>query len=237
MPRNYKYKRSARRNNYVSSSNARRRKYVNKKRKTISYTQKAVGPPSMIRKLRYADRISIDPGASGVATTHSFVANGLFDPDLTGTGHQPMGFDQLMPLYDHYKVIGSKITVQFLGPNGSSPASTDQVIACIYLDDDDTAVSSILPLIENGNCAYTLLNNGHNPSKKLTKGFSSKRFFASKKYSAELTGTTSTNPTEVANYKICVQALDAASDPSEVDMLVTIDYIVQFSERKTLAQS
>ena len=59
---------------------------------------------------RYASRIIINPAAAGNGV-HVFSANGMYDPDLTGVGHQPRGFDEVMPLYDHYTVIGSKCTV------------------------------------------------------------------------------------------------------------------------------
>ena len=35
---------------------------------------------------------------------HVFSANSLYDPDTTGTGHQPRGFDQLSALYKMYRV-------------------------------------------------------------------------------------------------------------------------------------
>ncbi len=41
--------------------------------------------------------------------THSFRANSLFDPDSTGTGHQPIGFDQVKDMYEEFHVIGCRI--------------------------------------------------------------------------------------------------------------------------------
>lgn len=61
--------------------------------------------------LRYADEIAMDPGATGANTNHVFSANGAFDPDVTTTGHQPKGFDQLSPLYDRYCVTASRIKI------------------------------------------------------------------------------------------------------------------------------
>ncbi len=39
--------------------------------------------------------------------------NSLFDPDRTGTGHQPYGYDQLAALYNRYRVLKSKWEVTF----------------------------------------------------------------------------------------------------------------------------
>ena len=39
--------------------------------------------------------------------------NSLFDPDFTGTGHQPYYFDQFATIYQRYTVIGSKLTATF----------------------------------------------------------------------------------------------------------------------------
>lgn len=41
--------------------------------------------PKKMVKLRYVDTVSINPGAAAVLP-HFFSANGIFDPDETGTG-------------------------------------------------------------------------------------------------------------------------------------------------------
>ena len=40
--------------------------------------------------------------------------NSLFDPNLSGLGHQPRGFDQLMAVYEKYTVVAAKITVCYV---------------------------------------------------------------------------------------------------------------------------
>jgi len=37
--------------------------------------------------------------------------NGLYDPNFTGVGHQPYGFDQLTPFYNNYLVRAFKVTL------------------------------------------------------------------------------------------------------------------------------
>ncbi len=41
--------------------------------------------------------------------------NSLFDPDSTGVGHQPLGFDQIAALYNRYRVLKTRWRVTF-GP-------------------------------------------------------------------------------------------------------------------------
>lgn len=39
--------------------------------------------------------------------------NSIFDPDRSGSGHQPMGHDQYAPLYHRYRVVGCHATVEW----------------------------------------------------------------------------------------------------------------------------
>lgn len=41
--------------------------------------------------------------------------NSLFDPDRTGTGHQPYGYDQIAALYNRYRVWHTKWKLHFHG--------------------------------------------------------------------------------------------------------------------------
>ena len=66
-------------------------------------------------RLCYHEIITLDAPAAGGAVEFNFACNDAGDPNHTGTGHQPMGFDQLCPgKYDHFTVIGSTCTVRYL---------------------------------------------------------------------------------------------------------------------------
>lgn len=77
-------------------------------------------PPLMKVDLQYESLITLAPGA----TVASYVlrGNSLFDPDYTGTGHQPRYYDQLTPIYGRYKVLSSAITVEMINGSGTSGA-------------------------------------------------------------------------------------------------------------------
>jgi len=68
-------------------------------------------PDRYMVKLKYADTIALTSAATPVA--HLFRTNSLFDPDYTGVGHQPYGYDQLTPLYSQYRVFGISYKITF----------------------------------------------------------------------------------------------------------------------------
>jgi len=71
-------------------------------------------PPKFKKRLVYSETSLTVASTSGSSNSYFFSANGLFDPNTTGTGHQPMGFDQMMLMYEQYTVFASKITVEFI---------------------------------------------------------------------------------------------------------------------------
>lgn len=198
-----------------------------------SSTQVATGPPTLIRKLRYSDTVTASPSTS--ASNYFFSANGCYDPDITGTGHQPMGFDQYMLLYNHFKVTSSKITVSFVSP--ATDTQADNVICAIYLDDSTNVVTNIHSAIEQGTTVWKAVAAKSVKPTVLAKKFNSNKFFYNKKNSSDLVGNSGFNPTEGAFFNVLVGPMNPVDNPTDFRMLITIDYIVQFSERATLPSS
>lgn len=64
-------------------------------------------------KFRYQDSsFNMSTAAvEGYINTRVFRGNSLFDPDYTGVGVQPYGYDQMCAIYNRYYVYASKITV------------------------------------------------------------------------------------------------------------------------------
>lgn len=70
----------------------------------------SIVPDRLRTKLRYTQLNSVT-STSGAIVQQLFRGNSLFDPDVTGVGHQPQGFDQYMTLYQRYIVKGCAIRV------------------------------------------------------------------------------------------------------------------------------
>lgn len=67
-------------------------------------------PDRMSVKLLYSDVKTFALSAAGNAQT-VFSLNSIYDPDVTGIGHQPRGHDELATLYKRYRVSGCKYEI------------------------------------------------------------------------------------------------------------------------------
>lgn len=100
--------------------------------------------------MRYAEKVSLT-GVAGGSASYIFSANGLFDPNVTGTGHQPRGFDQLMQLYDHYVVKNATCEVW-----GASSSNNPGVLSIIVKDNNIVTPVSI-DVMENSYATHKIL--------------------------------------------------------------------------------
>lgn len=64
-------------------------------------------PQRYICKLKYAETVQTDAGGR-----YNLNLNSLYDPNRTGGGHQPYGFDTLASLYGRYRVISCGWRIQ-----------------------------------------------------------------------------------------------------------------------------
>lgn len=186
--------------------------------------------------LRYfGNFISVNPGIGGAAASHVFSCNGLYDPDITSTGHQPIGFDQFMAMYDHYTVVGAKMKAFF--KNGDS---TNSGYAFVAVRDSATTTTNTLELVENGYIAVAQLDRaGNNKScVTLVQSVDVASYLGRKDAlsDSQLKGTSGANPTEQAMFWVGAFS-DTNVDMGSVSINVIIEYDVIFHERYTLAPS
>lgn len=110
---NGKKKTSARRKLFrrAKRSTYRKRAPTLAKRRPPFFLYNSLVQPKLRTKLVYCDTIELAPD-NGM-DNHLFRINSIFDPDYTGTGHQPAFHDQWSPLYSNYRVTGFKYSVKF----------------------------------------------------------------------------------------------------------------------------
>ena len=86
-------------------------------------------PPSMICDLQYVDygTVSSTGATTSTGAEYAFRLNSLFDPNLTGAGHQPRYFDQLTNIYQLYRVYKCSFQVEFYKPASTTMFCAGQV--------------------------------------------------------------------------------------------------------------
>lgn len=83
-------------------------------------------PPRKTVALRYVQTLTLN-ATSGASATNVFRANSVFDPDFTGTGHQPMFHDIYSQIYGQYKVNYSTIRVVALNTHAVNVVYSNDV--------------------------------------------------------------------------------------------------------------
>lgn len=213
----------------------RKRKKAYRKKKTTSLISWYPFDSTRIAKLRYSDVFSIDP-ATSVAGTYTFSANGLYDPNVTLVGHQPYGFDQLMLLYNHYTVIGSKITAYLVNPASS---------CCFGIklsDANSLNTSTVEYIMEQPGFKKKMITHADQAEKtSISAKFSTYKFFRRSKSNImaddALKGSSSGNPSEQAYYVVTLMPLVGGTDLPLHTIHVTIDYIAIFHGPRELIAS
>lgn len=189
-------------------------------------------PREQTVRLRYCQTVTL-ASTVGALGYHQFRANSLFDPDYTSTGHQPLIYDVYSSLYNHYQVLGSKISAVLL-PN--SDLTTPHVCG-IYLSDDITTYTTWDAFQESGRSMPKSIQSIEKPARLVAK-FGLKKFFTKSVDNGATSALVSTNPAEEAFYTIWLQPVDTStSSSSSVLVRVQIDFVARFFEPKDIAQS
>lgn len=214
-----------------SSGYRARRRFAKKVRSRGTTIGRQVGFPRML-KFKHTYQETVQLTTTAVLGSYHFSANGMYDPNISGTGHQPYYFDQMTPLYNHYHVIGSRIKVKII------PASSNQA-ACqfvLWLNDDTSVPTSMTTINENKFAVQTVRGPSDERPTFLTHKFSTKKWFGNVMANDELKGTNSTNPTEQVYYTINFQPLDQTAT-STFYASVDIEYIAIWNELREVSGS
>lgn len=178
---------------------------------------------SVRKTLNYFSSGVVLSGASSAAGAQVFSANGMFDPDITGTGGQPMSFDQAMSFFNHYTVHKARIKVTF-----SSDSTTLRASCGLIVSGSSTVTTVVETLLENGDGAIQQLQfAGQNGSSATFQcELDCGRFQAVDDVMDDpnMRGDSASNPTEQMYFHLFVVNLTtAAAVQCEYNCLITYD--------------
>lgn len=183
--------------------------------------------------LRYTDQINVDPGLSGLRAVHVFRANSLFDPDETGGGHQPRGFDQIMPMYEKYTVIACRMKCTFMANEANQNARV-----CIAILNTGTPLVSFNDYLESGTAITKYLTNTSQPSVVIVQKVAMAKWFSKTSLLSEDTvqGSSTGNPAEVCHFHVVAAGVNGVNT-GNVTVQVEIQFVAVFTEPVVVAQS
>jgi len=241
-----------RRRTYTRASNKRRRYNRRKKRYgRRKRTPLRIGgmPITFKAKLRYTDTYALNAAAGSIAV-QNFRANSLFNPDQTGVGHQPYGYDQLSNWFNFATIIASKINIRLV-PGASVSNRVPGMVGCQLNNLSTTTatnyasggVSKILERPRSGKWVissnYSTPALGANSNNRIVMGFSAKKTFPRVKvvnnpdYKHDTTGS----PTYEQFYTVYQVSTDETADAGIQQMIITVKYITVFTMPLILTKS
>lgn len=180
------------------------------------------------RTLRYSEIVQLSV-SSGFGS-FLFSANGMYDPNTTGLGHQPMGFDQLMAVYNHYHVIASSITVTCCQPLAFN--DNYQMAIVLAPSTSTSTIGDIATACEQEGAVFRTLSANTNLTAPLRKSWKWKSTFYDKSADG---GQSGSNPAEQSFYQIFVN--DVALSTFSLNLKVDIQYTAVFDEPRNFVSS
>lgn len=193
-------------------------------------------PKSFTTKFRYSSQVIIDATVAGAAW-HVYRANGMFDPDQTGFGHQPYGFDQMMAFYFHFTVTSSKITVSSAS-NNSNP-----ILLAVGVRGDPTTTLLAEDIMEQPMMKTAIMSNQQSGPAigALTSVFSAEKFFGRPRSaivgSADYRGSTGAGPAEQAYFHVGIVPNYGGNDPAAQTVQVIVEYTATLTEPRIVIPS
>lgn len=225
------YRRKPRRSN--------RRRYKRKSKLTLTGF-----PSTKMVRLRYVKPFSITTG-SALSTCANFVANGMAYPWLPnqGTGitnDQPRGFDEWMGVYNHYQVLGARISVQ------CTSATHEAVMWGVAQAGSPDSVNNkgVAEILSGKKCGPYRITGSHVPNQagswnnRCVTTYSQKKNFGKNSVGdGSLIGAHNLNPPEDWIFSPWLVPNQQSGSPATAYFIATIDYIALLTEPKVLPMS
>lgn len=200
-------------------------------RSITTYTSTAYNGPVAPRWrgiLKYQDFFSSD----GTIFDYKFNLNSIFDPNLTGGGHQPYGRDTMATLYNRYRVYNCRVTIH-------ANIATSGVVVLVPKNDNivytstGAAIETPLSSFQVSN-QYIPFHMERNFNLAQIHGLSHAEYAGHDSTGAAI----GADPTEVLVLHVCYSDLTGAVLGNGTGVfLITLEYDVELFDPLVLAQS
>ncbi len=221
-------------------------KSKNNRRKTAKKSTKKTKPkdpfpPSMTVDLKYTHVRSF--GSASLAYIYNaYNFNSAYDPDDSGVGSQPLGYDQWSAFYTRYFINDATIRVT------ATNVTSNPVIFGIIPQLDNSPQTDIAAVISNPMCVWTLLAplNSGDTTKTLVKSCNMRYLYAnpgindSQDDYTGLTGNVGTGSSPARNgfFHVFFSTLNGAViGTNAVQYVMNLQQICKFCRRNDIAQS
>lgn len=225
------YRKSGYRKRNYRRYRKRPRKYNRRVRPYTKISRQPVAERYFTR-LNYAENLELTLALPNTLYAYQY-RSGIFDPDVTGTGHQPLWRDTLVTMYSNYRVYGIKYKIAIAG--GSS---IDMTAAYVKHNSDNVLDTNQYTLRERKE-GRSVIVNGYSGKVGFIKGYMSvpKVFGIGKKefISDEgFTSATTSDPTKLAYLQIYGVTQGGST---KLTMQLDLTYYVEFYNRVDIAGS
>lgn len=205
-------------------------------------------PERLIMKSPYYDNDNKSISAIAAGSCNLvYRANGLNDPLVSGpvgsTGHQPMGYDQLIgAIYENYTVKACKISIEVLSTSTTTSSGSFQVF--VYPNAISTAIwttlANVNALRENDKIRYKNVPTAYSMNKKdrsIKYYMSTKNVLGLNDTSdPDLQGTNGSDPTKQWYWNVTIMPMDESSAIT-CYYICKLVYYIEYCNPKPLASS
>lgn len=216
----------------------RRRKAFRTSRPNAIVSKSSPIPDRFFTRLRYSELYAQTYGGLAVPSIYQWRLQSIFDPNLTGVGHQPLGHDQFQLLYNRYRVYGVRYKITFVNQE-----TTRHYDIAILLRPNTVTPTKVETILEGPYCQRGVLGvEGSGQAVRTFSGYCSnpkilgitKNAYKNDDQNQALIGANSTVAGPILSTVISNQN---TGDTGTVNVRVELTYYVEFFDRKSLSES
>ncbi len=182
--------------------------------------------------MRYSDFHGVT-STSGAIGSYVYRWNSTFDPNFTGTGHQPLYRDVYASVYDHYSVIAARAIIRITYVDADSP-----IFVSVNTDDDSTFTTTAQTVAEQSHGVSDLMTplSGSHSYKEFIVNWSAQQVLGIDPYVTESYKTpVGENPSEESYLAVLAATTDTTT--ASINFQIILEQTVLWSELTTPTQS